>query len=249
VIRVVRLSHSFGDRQVLREVTFDVQTGETVCVMGASGGGKTTLLRCMSGLLSPTAGDVWIDDCHVFSAQPSRLRELRLSTGVLFQSGALFDYLTVRENVLFGVSRHRKMSNSEANEIVATSLSLVGLEDAESLLPSELSGGMRKRVGLARALATKPTTLFYDEPTSGLDPISAYAIDTLIADLANRLKVTSVVVSHNLQSVMRVANRVLFLYEGELIADDTPAAFRSTTDPRIREIIRKSEAESLSSVN
>lgn len=245
MIRVRGLSHRFGDRVVLAEIDVDVSAGETVAIMGSSGGGKTTLLRCMAGLLRPTSGTVELFDVNLYSASSSERAQVRKRLGVVFQGSALFDYLNVHDNVAFGAERHLKLSRKALSEMVAEKLGLVGLEGTERLYPSELSGGMKKRVGLARALAMNPEVVFYDEPTSGLDPVTAYAIDALIREVSEKTNVTSIVVTHDVSAVMRVANRVLFLHDGRIAADLPPERFRNSKDPAIAEIVEKSQAESI----
>lgn len=245
MIRVRGLSHRFGDRVVLSEIDVDVSAGETVAIMGSSGGGKTTLLRCMAGLLRPTSGTVELFDVNLYSASSSERAQVRKRLGVVFQGSALFDYLNVHDNVAFGAERHLKLSRKALSEMVAEKLGLVGLEGTERLYPSELSGGMKKRVGLARALAMNPEVVFYDEPTSGLDPVTAYAIDALIREVSEKTNVTSIVVTHDVSAVMRVANRVLFLHDGRIAADLPPERFRNSRDPAIAEIVEKSQAESI----
>lgn len=245
MIRVRGLSHRFGDRVVLSEIDVDVSAGETVAIMGSSGGGKTTLLRCMAGLLRPTSGTVELFDVNLYSASSSERAQVRKRLGVVFQGSALFDYLNVHDNVAFGAERHLKLTRKALSEMVAEKLGLVGLEGTERLYPSELSGGMKKRVGLARALAMNPEVVFYDEPTSGLDPVTAYAIDALIREVSEKTNVTSIVVTHDVSAVMRVADRVLFLHDGRIAADLPPERFRNSKDPAIAEIVEKSQAESI----
>ncbi|MBL1149219.1 MAG: ABC transporter ATP-binding protein [Armatimonadetes bacterium] len=245
MIRVRGLSHRFGDRVVLSEIDVDVSAGETVAIMGSSGGGKTTLLRCMAGLLRPTSGTVELFDVNLYSASSSERAQVRKRLGVVFQGSALFDYLNVHDNVAFGAERHLKLTRKALSEMVAEKLGLVGLEGTERLYPSELSGGMKKRVGLARALAMNPEVVFYDEPTSGLDPVTAYAIDALIREVSETTNVTSIVVTHDVSAVMRVADRVLFLHDGRIAADLPPERFRNSKDPAIAEIVEKSQAESI----
>jgi phospholipid/cholesterol/gamma-HCH transport system ATP-binding protein len=165
--------------------------------------------------------------------------------GVVFQGSALFDYLNVSDNIAFGVMRQRNLSRAELENLVADKLGLVGLPGIEKLMPSELSGGMKKRVGVARALASDPELLFYDEPTSGLDPITAYALDGLIRHVAGKTGATSVVITHDLHSVLRVATRVVFLYEGEIVYDGSASGFHDSKDPRIADVVAKAEAEAL----
>jgi phospholipid/cholesterol/gamma-HCH transport system ATP-binding protein len=242
VLHVERLNHAFGAHKVLDDVNIDVGEGEILAVMGSSGGGKTTLLKCVSGLLKPTSGTIVVDGIDVV-AQPEKARE---KMGLVFQYAALFDYLDVRDNVLFGVRRKRNVKRKDEGEFVARMLAQVGLEGKERLLPSELSGGMRKRVGLARALAMEPNVLLFDEPTSGLDPITAYSIDQLIVETRDRLGMTCVVVSHDVTSVFRVADRIAFLEAGRLVFHGSPEEFRVASQGDIRELVEKARAESLS---
>ena len=242
MIRVRNLAHRFGDNQVLHGINLDIKKGDIAAIMGSSGGGKTTLLRCMAGLLKPSEGSVEILEKDIWKMSEEEFDEIRKHIGVVFQGAALFDYLSVFDNIIFGAIRQRKHSRQELEELVKEMLEMVGLEGTEEQYPGELSGGMKKRVGLARALATHPEILFYDEPTSGLDPIIAYAIDGLIAEIGERVQATSVIVSHDLISVLRVARRIIFLFEGEIIADETPESFMKSKDSRIKELIEKAEA-------
>lgn len=240
MIEVQGVSHSFGDKQVLSEISFSMEPGEILAVMGSSGGGKTTLLKCMSGLLMPTKGEILVGDVSV-TKEPEKARSMM---GLVFQYAALFDYLNVEDNILFGLERQAKIPRNQRKEIAVEYLQKVNLDpETAKLKPSELSGGMRKRVGLARALAMKPKVLFYDEPTSGLDPITAYAIDELIVDTRNKLQMTSVVVSHDVSSVMRVADRVAFLSEGKLIFLGSRKEFGETQVPEIRDLVQKARSE------
>ena len=232
------LVKEFGDRRVLKGIDLTVGDGECVAVMGSSGGGKTTLLRCIAGLIAPTAGRVSVDGISIHD-EPEKARD---RMGMVFQSAALFDSLNVRDNILFGVRRHRKVKRKLEKDLLKETLSRVALNDVENLLPAELSGGMRKRVGLARALALAPKVLLYDEPTTGLDPLTTYQIDETINDVRKTLGVTSLVVSHDLMSVRRIANRVAFLHGGELVFLGTPDEFVASEVPAIRELVTKTEA-------
>ena len=245
MIRVRGLTHRFGDNTVLSDISLQVSKGETVAVMGGSGVGKTTLLRCMAGLLRPTDGEVELFGKDLYNSGERETEELLCRLGVVFQGAALFDYLSVRDNVAFGVVRHSRLSNHDVDELVSERLKMVGLSGTEHLMPGELSGGMKKRVGLARALAMDPELLFYDEPTSGLDPITAYSIDGLIKEIGSTLHNTSVLVTHNLQSLLRVADRVIFLHDGRIITDSPPEEFKDSKDALIREVIDKAESASL----
>lgn len=241
MIKVEGLGHSYGRRQVLSDVSFQVEEGEIAVIIGSSGGGKTTLLKCLAGLIKPTEGSITIDGIDMVK-EPERGRKL---TGFVFQYAALFDYMDVAANIIFGVERRRRISRKESQQIVEDRLAEVGLEDAASLMPSELSGGMKKRVGMARALALEPKVIFYDEPTSGLDPLTAYSIDQLIVRTRDAHNMTSFVVSHDIVSVMRVADKILFLSKGNLAFFGTPEEFRRTQHPEITDLLLKAYAESI----
>lgn len=241
MVVVQDLVQAFGPKTVLDGITLTVGEGEILAVMGSSGGGKTTLLRCISGLIKPTAGTVTVDGIPV----AKRPDDARRVMGMVFQSAALFDYLNVEDNILFGVKRHSHLKPKEQLALVADSLKLVGLSGSEKLEPAELSGGMRKRVGIARALALKPKIMLYDEPTTGLDPITAYTVDALIADVRDQFKMTSIVVSHDVSSVYRVADRIAFLDQGRLIFVGKPEEFDRTREGAIRELLEKSRATHL----
>lgn len=238
MIRTEALTKRFGGRTVLDSIDLSVGAGEIVSVMGGSGGGKTTLLRCIAGLIEPTSGRVEVDGVDVVR----RPDEARRHLGMVFQSAALFDYLNVRENVLFGARRWSGLGPKELDRLADEMLALVGLEGTGALMPSELSGGMRKRVGIARALAARPRVMLYDEPTTGLDPVTTYQIDRLIVDLRDRLGVTSLVVSHDVSSVFRVSDRVAFLEGGRLAFFGDPSEFESRGTDTMRELVRKAEA-------
>ena len=242
MVNVRKLDKKYGDKMVLRSINLDVNQGEIVAIMGSSGGGKTTLLRCISGLTPITSGEVKVDGVDV----TLQAEEARRHMGMVFQSAALFDYMNVEENVLFGIKRQLRLPHKEQKARAIESLARVGLENEGKKMPAELSGGMRKRVGIARALAIKPGVLLYDEPTTGLDPITTYTIDSLIVNLRKELNVTSVVVSHDVSSVFRVADRIAFLHAGELIFDGSPEAFSRTKDESIQELVRKSTATNFS---
>jgi len=241
VVEVKHLSHRFGQTEVLKDINLSVEQGQILAIMGSSGGGKTTLLRCISGLINPSEGEVIVDAINV-AKEPE---EARKRMGMVFQSAALFDYLSVEQNVLFGIRRSRKTSVKEKKELVSHMLELVGLEGNEDLMPSELSGGMKKRVGIARALVLNPAVMLYDEPTTGLDPVTTYTIDQLIVRLQETVKVTSIIVSHDVSSVFRVASQVAFLDGGELAFHGSPDAFEQSKHRAIRELISKSEAREL----
>ncbi|MEZ0327165.1 MAG: ABC transporter ATP-binding protein [Fimbriimonas sp.] len=238
MVSVRGVTKSFDGRVVLDDISLEVPKGQILAIMGSSGGGKTTLLRCISGLIVPDSGEVVVDEVDVIK-EPE---EARHHMGMVFQSAALFDFMNVEDNILFGVRRQRKVARSEEAATVKSSLERVGLVGNEKLMPAELSGGMRKRVGIARAIALKPQVMLYDEPTTGLDPITTYTIDALMVNLSKELSMTSLVVSHDVTSVFRTAHQVAFLHGGKLIFHGSPEAFRESREEAIREILQKSEA-------
>lgn len=241
MIDIKDLGHTFGSNVVLNGISLFVGDGEIMAVMGSSGGGKTTLLRCISGLIKPSSGSVSVDGIDV----QLDAEEARRKMGMVFQSAALFDYLTVSQNILFGVRRHLHLSAKEEQVLLTDTLSRVNLLGSEDLFPSELSGGMKKRVGMARAIALNPKVLLYDEPTTGLDPITTYQIDELVSNLRQTLGATSVLVSHDLVSVQRTADRVAFLHKGEIVFVGLPKDFIKSDHPAIKEVVEKSQSTSL----
>jgi phospholipid/cholesterol/gamma-HCH transport system ATP-binding protein len=237
VISIEGVSKRFGDRWVLRDCTIDVAKGETLVVIGSSGTGKSTLLRTIIGLVEPDKGTVKIDGMDVHKLDSRTLQKLRRRMGYLFQSGALINWLNVQQNVALPLVEHGTTDKREVSERVDNALDLVGLAGTNELMPDQLSGGMRKRVGLARSVITNPEIILYDEPTTGLDPVTAHIIDQLVVDLREKLGVTSVVVSHDMEGVYRVADRVAMLYDGRVIAMGTPDHFRNSADPIVRQFV------------
>lgn len=232
------LIYEVSGKRILKEVNLQVEKGEIVSIMGQSGSGKTTLLKLMTGLLRATSGKILIDGEDIAGMREQELDRVRLKMGLVFQYAALFDSLSVHDNIVFGVVRHRKVvKREELDKMVTDLLAQVQLEGIENQFPSELSGGMQKRVGLARALAMQPSLIFYDEPTSGLDPITGHAIDELILQTRDRFGVTSVVVSHHLPSIFRISDRVAMLYRGEIIAFGDPKTVLNSPDPRVQEFL------------
>ena len=238
MIKLINVNKSFKERAILRNINLTIDAGETLAIIGGSGSGKSTLLRLMVGLIMPTSGEIWIDDQEISHMEEEVLDKVRLKMGMVFQYSALFDSMTVGENVAFGLREHTKYPEDKIQRIVAEKLALVGLPDAASLMPGELSGGMKKRVGLARAIAFEPSIIFYDEPDSGLDPVMTEKIDELILAMQRHLKVTSVVVTHDMESACLVGDRIAMIYEGEIIAHEPVEKFRRLKDPRIREFLR-----------
>ena len=238
MIRLNNVKKCFGDKEALKGISLTIQRGETIAIIGGSGSGKSTLLRLMIGLDRPTSGAIYIGDENIAALDEDALDRVRLRMGMVFQYSALFDSMSVGENVAFGLREHTHKSEEEIRRIVREKLALVGLPDAAGLMPQELSGGMKKRVGLARAIATDPEIIFYDEPSSGLDPIMTAKIDELIIDMQKKLGVTSVVVTHDMASASRIADRIAMIYDGELIAVDTAARFQDIADERVQAFFR-----------
>ena len=237
-IRIENLSYDVGSKRILDDVNLEVAHGELVSIMGKSGCGKTTLLKLIAGLRTPSGGKIWIGDKNLLALSTKEREFLTRRIGYVFQYAALFDSLTVYENILFSVKRHKLEKNRQAlDQIVKTKLEQVSLPGVEQSLPSELSGGMQKRVGLARAMATEPAILLYDEPTSGLDPVTALTIDELILATCKQQGITSLVVSHHLPSVMRISDRIAMLAEGKIVAYDTPAELQRSTNDFVREFL------------
>lgn len=232
----------FGDRTILDGINLCVQERETLVILGASGSGKSTILRVLIGLVRPTAGRVYIDGEDVTDFSEEEWNRVREKMGFVFQYSALFDSMTVGENVAFALRRRGNLSEAEIAARVAEKLDLVGLAGREDLLPENLSGGMKKRVGLARAIVTDPAVVLYDEPTAGLDPIRSATVDRLIRTAQERLHTTSVVVTHELASAWRVADRMAFLHQGKFIMDGPAESFRTTTNPIVRAFLDGDES-------
>ena len=238
MIKIVNVTKIFGKKVALNNINLEIADGETLAIIGGSGSGKSTLLRLMIGLIKPTSGEIWIGNDEISKLDEKEMMRVRLRMGMVFQYSALFDSMTVGENVAFGLVEHTDYSREKIQSIVLEKLHQVGLEGVENRMPNELSGGMKKRVSLARAIAFGPEIIFYDEPSSGLDPIMTNKIDELIIETQRALKVTSVVVTHDMVSACRIANRIAMVYDGELIAIDTPDNFKKIQDPRVKDFFR-----------
>ncbi len=234
---ISNLKKSFGRQLVLDSVTLDIRKGESIVIIGQSGGGKSVLLKHLVRLLEPDEGSVTFCGQDISSLDSRSLAAMRQRFGMLFQSAALFDSLTVAENVGLGLKESHRYSQSEIDDTVLEKLDLVGLASAAESYPAELSGGMRKRVGLARAIANSPEVLLYDEPTTGLDPITADLINDLIRELNRKLSVTSVAVTHDMRSAYKIADRIVMLYQGKIEFDGTPDQVRSTDNAIVRQFI------------
>ncbi|MFQ5500043.1 MAG: ABC transporter ATP-binding protein [Candidatus Zixiibacteriota bacterium] len=237
LIQIRQLHKSFEGNRVLSGLDFGVGSGESIVVIGQSGCGKSVLLKHLIGLMGPDSGTVSFDGVDIPSATTSQLASLRGRIGMLFQSAALFDSMTVEENVGLGLTESRMHTDSEVHEKVMEKLKMVALEDTYWKRPSELSGGMRKRVGLARAIATNPEVLLYDEPTTGLDPITADMINRMIVDLHQKLNVTSITVTHDMTSAYKIGQRIIMIYDGSVRFDGSPDEIRASDDAVVRQFI------------
>ena len=237
MIWIEDLWKNFENKEVLTGLELYIPHGETLVIMGQSGCGKSVLLKMITGLMKPDQGKIWLDGEDVTTLTQKALNRTRRKLGMLFQSAALFDSMTVAENVGFMVSQHMKLSKREIDEIVAEKLHLVQLDGTQDLKPAELSGGMRKRVGLARAIACNPEVILYDEPTTGLDPITALEINRLIRDLHQKLQVTSVVVTHDMASAFSVGTRMAMIHQGQVIAHGTPDEIWKIDNPVLQQFI------------
>ncbi len=239
-IRVRSLRKSFGPNLVLDGVDLDLERGKVNVILGASGAGKSVLIKHFMCLLRPDSGHIYVDGTDVFALDPQPLAEFRRKFGLVFQFAALFDSLTVEENCAFPLKERGGKSKSEMRDIVADRLTKLGLKGTQKKYPGELSGGMRKRVGLARALVLEPDILMYDEPTTGLDPLATRNVDEMILATCEQFKVTSVVISHDMASVFRIADRIAMLYNKRILEAGTAAAIAGSTDPYVYEFLNAS---------
>lgn len=237
LISVRNLVKSFDTRLVLDGVSLDIYQGETFVIMGGSGCGKSTLLRHMIGAIQPDSGQVYFDGKDITTLTEDEKEKIKRRFGMCFQSAALLDYLNVSDNVSLPLKEHTSLDSKIIDVIVKMKLNLVGLQGFEHLMPSMLSGGMKKRVGLARAIAMDPEVVFYDEPTAGLDPIVCAVVDKLILDLSKKLLLTSIVVTHNMESIFRIADRVAMLHKGRVLEVGTPDQIRNSKNPIVQQFI------------
>lgn len=237
MIKIEGLHKWFGGKHVLNDVNLEIREGETLVIIGRSGVGKSVLLKLISGIIEPDAGRILVEGTDILSLDRAGMDAFRLRLGMLFQGAALFDSLNVRENVGFSLYEHTRLSDIEITRTVAEKLTLVGLHNIQELMPAELSGGMKKRVGLARAICNDPKIILYDEPTTGLDPINSDVINNLILRMQKKLGVTSIVVTHDMTSAYKVGNRIAMLHEGRIIGSGTVEEIRNTSDILIRQFI------------
>ena len=237
IIQLESVCKRLGDQSVLKDLNLTVPHGETLVIMGRSGAGKSVVLKHMIGLITPDAGGVYFDGKRLDNLNRAELNEVRKRMGMLFQGAALFDSMTVGENISLGLRHHTDLTGAEIRRVVAEKLEAVGLSGIEDKIPSELSGGMRKRVGLARAISMNPEVILYDEPTTGLDPITADAINNLILDTQRQFGVTTVVVTHDVNSAMKVGTVISLLVNGKIIFTGTAQEMKSTDNPYVRQFV------------
>ncbi len=237
MIRINDLHKSFGLTKVLQGINLHIQSGETLVIIGQSGSGKSVLLKHMLGLIQPDRGSIIVDGVEICGSSEAELNNIRRKFGLLFQAAALFDSLTVAQNVSFGLERYRDLSQEELQKRVKESLAMVGLREVEQLMPHELSGGMKKRVGLARAIAYEPEIMLYDEPSTGIDPIRADAINELIIKMKQEFRITSVVITHDMTSAYKVADRIAMLYNGKIVTVGTPEELRKSDNQIVQQFI------------
>lgn len=240
LIDVVEVSKSFGDNAVLRGVSLHVERGCITTIIGGSGSGKSVLVKHIIGLLKPDSGQVLFEGQDIVPMGARELRDIRRNFGMLFQHSALFDSMTVEENIAFPLQEHTRKTPREIRSIVREKLDLLGLHGIEKRSPADLSGGMRKRVGLARAIVLNPKVIIYDEPTTGLDPIMTRAVDGMIRETQEKLSITSVVISHDMASTFRISDRVAMLYQGEIVEYGTPDMILSSEKPMVRDFLSAS---------
>ncbi|HET9225194.1 MAG TPA: ABC transporter ATP-binding protein [Thermoanaerobaculia bacterium] len=236
-IAIRELRKSFGPKLVLDGTNLDIEAGESLVVIGGSGTGKSVMLKHIIGLLKPDSGTVEVDGVAVEKLGNREITDFRRKFGMSFQEGALFDSMTIWQNVAFPLQRLTKMSRAEIDDRVKECLALVRLEGVEEKLPSQLSGGMRRRVGFARAISHRPEILLFDEPTTGLDPVTTALIGEVIVDLNDRLKATTVTITHDMESAFRIGDRIAMIHKGQIVAEAPPAEFRNLTDPRVQQFI------------
>ena len=238
MIELIKINKSFNGQKVLNDLELNIDPGKITVIIGQSGSGKSVLLKHIIGLIRPDSGQIIIDGIDITNLNDKKLNEVRKKFGMLFQDAALFDSMAVGENVAFPLNEHTRLSKKEISKIVDEKLNLVGLENVTHKMPSELSGGMRKRAGLARAIALDPKIVLFDEPTTGLDPIMRESIDKLIVETQKRTKATFVVISHDIESTFTIAHKVAMLYQGKIVAVGTPDEIRSSDNSFVKRFIK-----------
>ena len=237
MIEVKNLSKEYGDKLVLSKITFSIQSGQIVAIVGKSGVGKSVLLKCLIGLIKPDNGTIYLDNKLINSMSFKQLQKIRSKIGMVFQFGALFDSFTVGENIGFALRKLTKLSKDEIDEKIILSLKQVDMANTEELMPSELSGGMKKRIGIARAIAIQPDYLFYDEPTTGLDPVMTDSINRLILKFQETSKITSLIITHEMRTVYDVADRVIMLHDGTVIFDGNPLDIKKSDNKIVQQFV------------
>ena len=238
MIKIIDLHKSFGKKEILKGINLEIPDKKITVILGGSGSGKSVLIKHIMGLLRPDSGKILMDGVDFLKAKGDDLLKIRKNFGMLFQYSALFDSMTIRDNIAFPLVEHTKMSKKEIDKIVSEKLALVGLEGIEHLYPASLSGGMQKRVALARAVVLKPKNIVYDEPTSGLDPLMSKQVDELIVDMAEKLKITSIIISHDIPSAFRIADRIAVLYQGKIVAYGTPEEVKRSDNEYVQNFIK-----------
>lgn len=237
MIKLTNINMDFRGKQILYDINLQVKQGETMVIIGPSGSGKSTILRLIIGLLKPTNGEIWVKGQEITCLSEDNLNKVRMGMGMVFQYSALFDSMTVGENVAFGLREHTDLSEKEISKIVSRNLRMVGLGERQNIMPNELSGGMKKRVSLARAIAMKPEIMLYDEPTAGLDPIMSGTIDRLTMNTKRMLGVTSVVVTHQMSSAFAIADRIAMIHGGQIIEIGTVEEIKESENPLVQQFI------------
>ncbi|GBG58056.1 peptide ABC transporter ATP-binding protein [Sporomusaceae bacterium FL31] len=245
MIKLINISMNYQGKQVLDNINLEIATGETMVIIGPSGSGKSTLLRLIVGLVRPTSGEIWIDGQEISQLKEAELNQIRLRMGMVFQYSALFDSMSVGENVAFGLRQHTQMTEAEIAKVVSRKLRMVGLFGKENVMPNELSGGMKKRVSLARAIAVNPQIVLYDEPTAGLDPVMSGKIDRLITSTRRIMGVTSVVVTHHMSSAFNIADRIAMIYGGQIIELGSVEQFKQSENPIVQQFIHGTKTPGL----
>lgn len=239
MIRIVNLYKSFNGQEVLRGINLEIKNGKTTVILGPSGCGKSVLIKHILRLLTPDSGSIFINGDDVTKLDAEGMDNILKKLGVLFQGGALFDSMTIEENVAFPLNEHKKLLQSEIDGKVRESLFLVGLSGTEKKYPSELSGGMRKRAAMARAIVMEPEILIFDEPTTGLDPITSDQIDNLIIEFNKRFNITNIVISHDIPGTFKIAHKIAMMYSGKIIEEGTPDEFRRSKNPVVRQFLER----------